>query len=272
MGGKIFRVNHADPGCDQKICLADYEQSLARHQSNLFTTQGKAAGFSKLDEFRRNVWGEGNFADRVRVRVALPHQAELNLRLSDIATNGEVLYSDIQTMMEMGAVEFWVPDHLCRPDQGVTSYFIFPVQNRREFRELIRELDHANPLQREAMGNVFGLVCLDEPRGGGTVTDDAAANVATPISSALSEWSASLGQSNDSGCPDDDVDYFDEDTGKAVCAEPDPDAQESGMAKAFRASASAIGASLAQNAVSAVAHGGTLGESLFLALQNGLQD
>jgi len=273
MSEKSFRVQHADASCKQKICLADYEQALTQHQENLFSVEGPSIGISKIDEFRRKVWGETNFGDRIQVHVTLPRQGEMILRLNDIATQGEVLYSDIQTLMEMGAVEFWVPDHFCRAGQGVTSYFLYSVHNQREFQDFIRVLDQANPMQHEAMGNVFGLVCLDDSFGGSGIPQAPTVLPSeTPISSAVNGLLVSVEGISSSGCPDDDVDYFDEDTGKAVCEEPDPEEGHSEMAKAFGAGAAAIGATLAQGMVSAVTRGELFQDSLFKGIEGSFEE
>ncbi len=275
MPDKIFRVAHADPACSQKLCLADYDAALAEHQSMQFqlSSPGAGQGLAKpgaLAEFRSRLWGEASFADRIQVKVYLPRQREMTLRLSDIAVGGEVLYADVQTLMEMGAVEFLVPDHVCRPGQGITSYFVHSIQNRRQFRAFIKELDAAGPMQREAMGNIFWMLCLDESSGSGPVPGaDQSLPEPSAISRALESLRVSALESGVSGCPDDDVDYFDEDTGQAVCYAAEEE-EPTELGRAFHSAASALGASLGVGAASAVSRG--LKFSLFNSGTEALQN
>lgn len=204
MTAPIFRVRPQSRQCQEAICLEDYEAAWRQHQQIQFRRTGEGGGFEK---FRARVWGNASYAEGMWIRIS-GRQAQ-KLSWADVASNGRIEFSDIQSLMELGLVEFLAPSHRCLSSRVPTQWIAWPIRSSSDFRTMVKEMQDLRPLHGEGMGNVFWPLCLPED----TAPSIALAPPALPFVVGTEE------DDEEEYCDGGEVDYFDEGLGVAICEE-----------------------------------------------------
>lgn len=201
MTAPYFRVRPHSRRCQESLCLDDYEAAWLKHQQIQF----RRAGEGSFEKFRTRVWGNSSYADGMWIRIR--GRQEQRLAWSDVASGGRIEFSDVQSLMGLGLVEFLVPTHRCISSRVPPQLYSFPVRNLREFQSMVKGMQELSPLHGEGAGNIFWPVCLpDETLQGLT----SAPPPALPFVPGTEE-------EEEEYCDGGEVDFFDEDLGEAIC-------------------------------------------------------
>ncbi|HKY62625.1 MAG TPA: hypothetical protein VJR29_04325 [bacterium] len=205
MTGKIFRLRPQTQQCRESLCLAEYEEAWLQHQQIQFRRAGQ--GGEGFEKFRARVWGKASYAEGMKIQVHGRHGQIFSW--SDVAASGRIEYSDVQSLMELGLVEFLVPTHRCISSRVSPNLIVYPVRSRRDFLTMVKGMQELRPLHGEGAGNVFWPICLP---------DETLQGAPPPPPPALPFVFGSE-EEEDEVCDGGEIDYFDEDLDQAICEE-----------------------------------------------------